>query len=357
MADDLYLAERYRDAWLRLVFPELRAAAPSRGLGPMIIHDVSPATEFEIDLAREPTAKRASELLSEQGPALIRDYPGVTGVALSLRYDKGEIRRDEPCLTFYVEGEGMTNVPAVINDVPTDVVVAGKPALHQVVTHQGGRRLRPAQPGCSISHSRVQSSGTLGCIVKDSGGTQYVLSCAHVLSDGTAALGDSIVQPGTSNGGNAPNDEIATFTRALPLSPAVADAAIAEISNLNAVNAIIQHLTRPVGTRTLSGVGVLVQKSGDQTGLTLGVVVGIKGTIGPYSVNGISNIYFSDAIVVSGMSEGGDSGSILMDYQNHAVGLIFGGQQYNNSCGQTSSVASWCSPIDTVLSQLNVTLV
>src|SRR5262249_36095828 len=235
------------------------------------------------------------------------------------------------------------------------IVVAGRPVLHQVAPHQSGTRRRPAPPGSSISHFRVQSSGTFGCVVKDSAGTQYLLSCAHVLSDGAASPADAIVQPGTSHGGAARGDKMATFSQALALAGG-ADAAIAEIGNVNHVTAVVQHLARPVGTRALTGTGALVQKSGDTTGLTLGVVVGIKGTIGPYAVNGANNIYFSDTIVTSGMSEGGDSGSILMDYQNRAVGLIFGGQQYSNSCAQTSCVASWCTPIDTVLSQLKVTL-
>lgn len=356
MADDLYLAEQYRDAWFRLLFPELGATGSQRGLGPTILRDVARAVEFEINLSQHPTAKAVSALIDQRGPSLIQQYRGVTGVALSLRYEKGEIRRNEPCLTFYVESEEAGNVPPTIDNVPTNVVVAGKPVL-QLTSHQPGTRARPAQPGCSISHVRVPGPGTLGCIVEDSGGTQYVLSCAHVLSDGTASVGDSIVQPASSDGGTAPADEIAKFTRALPLSPAVADAAIAEISSVNAINAAVQYLVQPVGTRTLSGVGVLVQKSGNQTGLTLGIVVGIHGTIGPLLVNGVSNVYFSNAIVANGISEGGDSGSLMMDYQNRAIGLIFGGLQYSNSCGQMSCVASWSSPIDTVLSQLSVRLV
>ena len=88
------------------------------------------------------------------------------------------------------------------------------------------------------------------------------------------------------------------------------------------------------------------------TGLTHGVVTGIKGTIGPFQVNGVANVYFTDAIITTGMSEPGDSGSLLMDHQDQAIGLLFGGLQFGSTY-----VVSWFSPIDTVLNNLGVTLV
>jgi len=358
MAGDLYFAEHYRDAWLRLAIPELRTDASLRGLGPRPLARFHPAEAKGIDLSDHPTARGVSAILAEGGHRLIESFRGVTGVALSLRYEKGEIRRDEPCLTFYVEREEVT-VPTTINGLPTDVVVAGVPALHQVVTHQSAARVRPPQPGCSISHPGLQSFGTFGCVVKDRNGPrQYVLSCAHVLSDGSAVPGDPIIQPGTGHHGTVPADVIASFTTALPLGPtAVADAAIAEIDPSIGANLVVRYLVKPAATLPLTGVGLIVQKSGERTGLTAGMVVGIKGTIGPYNANGVSNIFFNDAIVMSGMSEGGDSGSILMDYQQNAIGVIFGGLEYFNSCGQWSCVTSWCTPIETVLQHLNVELV
>jgi len=44
-----------------------------------------------------------------------------------------------------------------------------------------------------------------------------------------------------------------------------------------------------------------------------------------------------------------------MDYQAHAIGLLFGGLTFATSSGPTT-VASWYSPIDDVLNQLGVHL-
>jgi hypothetical protein len=244
------------------------------------------------------------------------------------------------------------SVPPKIDGVPVDVVEAGTPLLHKAPGHVPGIRLRPADPGMSLSHFRV-SSGTFGCLVED-GVRQYILSCAHVLSDATASPGDTILQQAPLYGGSSPSDDIASFTRAIPLTSGscIADAGIAEVTNLSDVTASIRGIGKPIGTRALSGVGLLVQKSGDMTGLTHGVVTGIKGTIGPLQVNGVANVYFTDAIITTGMSEPGDSGSLLMDHQDQAIGLLFGGLQYGSTY-----VVSWFSPIDTVLSNLGVSLV
>jgi hypothetical protein len=176
--------------------------------------------------------------------------------------------------------------------------------------------------------------------------------------ESAGAAGDAIVHPGTAYGGTVPADQIAQFTRSTPLAPnpCLADAAIAEVPDATKVTAILRYLgVQPAATRTLSGVGTLVQKSGDETGLTHGVVVGLAGTIGPYSANGVGGIYFNNAIVTSGMSNGGDSGSLLLDYQARAIGLLFGGLTFATPSGPTT-VASWFSPIDTVLNQLGVRL-
>ena len=117
----------------------------------------------------------------------------------------------------------------------------------------------------------------------------------------------------------------------MPIAPGtcIADAAIAEVADPTTVSPAIRYIgVKPTGTRTLSGVGFLVQKSGDETGLTHGVVVGLGGIIGPVTVNAVSGVHFGNSIVTSGMSQGGDSGSLLMDYQGRAIGLLFGGLQF-----------------------------
>jgi hypothetical protein len=361
-------AAKYRNAWLRLIVPKLRADSRSHlmSLGQLRDLEWSPEQEKALSFERHGgLVYRASQILTQHGEELIRSFDSVSGVALSFRYRHGEVIPEEPCITFFVSRKQPLHalerpIPPTIDAVPTDVVEAGVPELHRASAgHSPGSKLRPAEPGCSISHLRV-TSGSFGCLVEDDHGVLYMLSCAHVLSDASGSKGDAVLQPGTYFGSSTPADQIASLTRCVPLNPGkcVADAAIAEVRNPTAVSAQIRYIgTKPVGTLALNGVGQMVQKSGDESGLTSGVVVATNGTAGFYSVNGVSNIYFTDAIVTTGMSEPGDSGSLLMDNTSRAVGLLFGGlKSVPSPPGPVRTVVSWYNPIDVVLQNLGVHL-
>lgn len=51
-------------------------------------------------------------------------------------------------------------------------------------------------------------------------------------------------------------------------------------------------------------------------------------------MNGVGGIYFNNVIVTNGLSEGGDSGSILLSNAGGAVGLLFCGLQTLDSTGK-----------------------
>ena len=81
--------------------------------------------------------------------------------------------------------------------------------------------------------------GTLGSLIQSSGGTQYILSCNHVLArSDQASTGEMIVQPGlidnncTPNGDGSGTTPVAALTTWLPLSSASTnvDAAIAAVA-------------------------------------------------------------------------------------------------------------------------------
>jgi hypothetical protein len=310
------------------------------------------------EASMEARLQRAGQVVEQRGIDLIRAYPLVTGVAASLRFQNGEIKGNEPCITFFVSEKlpvttmGTSGIPSKIDGVATDVVAAGTPVALATTAPTPGVRSSPVDPGSSISHSRI-SSGTFGCLVEDAS-TQYLLSCAHVVSDAAAVNGDAILHPGTYYGGVLPADKIAELTKTISLTTgnSIADAGIAKVMEKSKVTPNIKGIGKPTGTRALNSVGVLVQKSGDKTGLTHGVVVGLKGTVGPLQINGVANVYFTDSIITTGMSEPGDSGALLMDYQKKAIGLLFAGLQSGGAY-----VVSWYSPIDTVLTNLGVSLV
>jgi hypothetical protein len=302
--------------------------------------------------------RRAGEIVQKSGIQLIRRFPTASGVAASFKYAGGRVE-PTPSITFFVSKKlsrhklGRDIIPRDIEGVSTDVIEAGVPTLQQAATpHTPGSRSRPAQPGMSVAHTRV-TSGTFGCLVEDEDKKQYILSCAHVLSDASASVGDAILQPAPAHGGLGPHDQIGRFTSSVPLSSGacIADAAIAEVDPADVLPHVL-GLGRPTGVRRLSRIGLSVQKSGDQTGVTHGIVVGIKATVGPLTINGISNVFFTDAIVTTGMSDGGDSGSLLMDNGRKGIGMLFGGL-----ASGPQLIVSWYNPLESILSQLGVDLV
>lgn len=110
-------------------------------------------------------------------------------------------------------------MPKTLNGMLTDIIEVGDIRL----LSQRMEFHRPAQPGMSIGHYKI-SAGTFGAVVKDrSTGELLILSNNHVLanitdgSDGRAALGDPILQPGIYDGGKKENCIIGHLHRFVPL--------------------------------------------------------------------------------------------------------------------------------------------
>ncbi|HEY3705264.1 MAG TPA: hypothetical protein VGL22_09405 [Terracidiphilus sp.] len=203
-------------------------------------------------------------------------------------------------------------------------------------------------------------SGTLGALVQDSGGRQYVLSNNHVLAKSDhAAVGDAIVQPGlidnncTPNGAGPGTVPVASLSAWVPLkSPQTnVDAAIAQVASrtMDSAGSILELGARgadgalsaaPPGVSSSGGRGeaanleMRVAKSGRTTGLTCGGVSAIDLDVAvdyfsdcaetrPYTTK-----IFTHQVGVSGdrFSDAGDSGSLVVNASNaEPVGLFFAG--------------------------------
>jgi hypothetical protein len=198
--------------------------------------------------------------------------------------------------------------------------------------------------------------------VKKNGKT-FILSNNHVLANSNEAeLGDPILQPGTYDGGRYPEDHIANLEQLVPISfvgvpsdcptaGGIADLlnaiarilgrdvrfqAISEQVLENLVDAAIARPINPgdvseeimeIGTiqGTIRGeLGMAVKKSGRTTGLTTGEIeqVDVSANV-QYGTNQIA--YFTDQLMAGPMSQGGDSGSAVLDDNNNLVGLLFAG--------------------------------
>lgn len=212
------------------------------------------------------------------------------------------------------------------------------------------RRMRPCPSGFSIGNVAV-TAGTLGGVVYDFlpgaavnpprpgvgiPSAYYLLSNNHVLAaTNAAALGSPIVQPGRVDGGVDPGDRIGTLSRFVPIQLAptipltrhqnVVDAAIAACQFQDATREIYFN-TAPRGWRRKADVkaGHLVRKTGRTTNTTLGRVIATGATV-DVSYGPAGTARFSDQIITTAMSAGGDSGSLVTTLDDIAVGLLFAG--------------------------------
>jgi len=247
-------------------------------------------------------------------------------------------------------------IPESIDGIPTDVNATGILYAQQSRTE----RHRPAPGGVSIGHYLI-TAGTLGC-VEQKNNTLYMLSNNHVLANSNdAAIGDPILHPGAYDGGTQQNDTIAHLSEFIPLQfttgaiPCPIGNAVASVLNAAAVGSRTRlHAAAPATTAgnvvdcaiaqpispadvstqifeigSITGVaegrlGMAVKKSGCTTGLTSGVIQQIDVTANvSYGTNKVAT--FVDQLMAGAMSQGGDSGSAVLDDQNRLVGLVFAG--------------------------------
>ncbi len=206
------------------------------------------------------------------------------------------------------------------------------------------QRNRPLRLGGSIGHHLV-TAGTLGVFVRERrGGRLCVLSNNHVLADeNRGKAGDAILQPGTFDRGRNPADAVATlagFVRLKRRGANAADAALAALRDGIEYDPVtLTGLGKLTGlAEDLPDVNLLVAKVGRTTGLTRGRITAIEldrvrvdfdvGTLrfdGQIEVEGVDDDPFSD---------GGDSGSLVVDEDKRAVGLLFAGADRGGSNGQ-----------------------
>jgi hypothetical protein len=220
---------------------------------------------------------------------------------------------------------------------------------------------RPLKIGCSVGHFLV-TAGTLGAFVRDRDtGTVQILSSNHVLANlNTAQADDDILQPGKYDNGTDPADLVASFTRCFQIDfqqPNLIDCAIAAVGGgVGIDSSSLDSLGALAGLRATPLVGgERVRKVGRTTGVTSGTVLSTD--INNVEVDyGAQSATFDAQIEIQGdnglFSDGGDSGSLVIDENNYAVGLLCSGSDQPISGGQLS----YANPIGIVLNALRVDL-
>jgi hypothetical protein len=263
-------------------------------------------------------------------------------------------------------------VPPAIDGVPTDVVATGPFRAFQTRTE----RHRPAPGGVSIGHRDI-TAGTLGCLVRR-GGRVFILSNNHVLANGNdARRGDAIIQPGPHDGGKVPGDHIADLEAFVPITfleePSECSLARGLVGLLNAGCRLIRSRTRYrsvtidggdnlvdaaiagprepalvkgeiLGIGTIAGLGsgalgMAIKKSGRTTGLTTGQITQVDVSVNvEYGPGRLAR--FADQLMAGPMSQGGDSGSAVLDNGNRLVGLLFAGSENSTIINRIEHVFS-----------------
>jgi hypothetical protein len=264
--------------------------------------------------------------------------------------------------------------------------ISSNPAAHQkelatpiLLGSSGGNNKDYDTQGNQIADC---CSGTLGSLIQNSSGTQYLLSCNHVLGrSDQASAGEIIVQPGlidnncTPYGDGSGTTPVGTLTASLPLSSnsTNVDAAIAQVDSgaVNSSGEILELGTlqengtlaaAPPGISSTSGKGesgalnLVVAKSGRTTGLTCASIsaLNLDVEVAYYKNCAETNPYltktYTNQIAIEGneFSDAGDSGSLVVDAGNaEPVGLFFAGGLTNT--GVSEGVAN---PAPTVLAEL-----
>jgi len=263
-------------------------------------------------------------------------------------------------------------IPATLGGMSTDVNETGVIRALQSPTEKH----RPAPGGVSIGHRDI-TAGTLGCLVKKDG-RAVILSNNHVLANSNAAeIGDPILQPGPHDGGRYPEDHIADLEQFIPiniigipsdcpiatgtanflnsiarlLGSSVQLQAIEQQATENLVDAAIARPLNPDDVKdeilqigTIQGaaegqLGMAVKKSGRTTGLTTGEIQQVDVTVNvQYGQGKIAR--FTDQLMAGPMSQGGDSGSAVLDEGNQLVGLLFAGSDSNTILNRIQNVFS-----------------
>ena len=199
-------------------------------------------------------------------------------------------------------------------------------------------RLRPALGGYSVGHYKI-TAGTIATACYERSdylssrpGSFYLLSNNHVLANSNAAsIGDPILQPGPYDGGIYPRDVIARLKRYIPIKfhsgtarPLnYVDAAIAE-GNLRDLSREIYWIGYVDRTYSAPSVGLAVEKTGRTTGFRTGRITNINATV-DVNYGGGRIARFARQIVTTNISAGGDSGSLVLNRQEGALGLLFAG--------------------------------
>ena len=287
--------------------------------------------------------------------------PGVHGIGIGYRQRRGR-NTTELALVVHVERKRPKRelVPSELLperltfqsrdekaeiSVPVDVREAPRPVPEVACDPcdvNFGSRVRPVPGGFSVGLA-TQPGGTLGGWVWDDVNDQIVLISNHHVLGGV--VNAQVIQPSIGDGGSSPVDNFGRVVRAGTL-----DVSLARATNGSDVETEIRCVTDGVYEIADPHLGMEVEKAGQTTGLTCGLVDLIDYDSGHY---GSHNDVWIDGDGAD-FSNAGDSGALYVERVHpdgrsfkRVIGIHWGGSG-NDGVGH---------PIRAVLEDVNATTI
>ncbi|WP_460623655.1 trypsin-like peptidase domain-containing protein [Hymenobacter tenuis] len=209
-------------------------------------------------------------VLEQHEPQLLA-IDGVKDVAIGYPSRNGNTNFDEIAILVYVVkkfGEEVLSkeqlIPKSFNGIPVDVVESHPE--EEEVTHP------ILLGGIGISNANLAGRGTLGIIVKDQVSEElWGLTNWHVIKRKRGKAGDPIVQPAWK-----PNNQQYRIGTLLKWDEDL-DCAVFKLDTTRQIEAFqLSQVAGKIEEMTIPLMGTEVQKSGARTGITYGVISGVK---------------------------------------------------------------------------------
>ncbi len=303
------------------------------------------ATETEIENLPVAGTEIIEEAMSEKGEEWINSFPNVTGFSIRNKIIEGTESKDI-ALIFKVNKKEAElefgKIPKLISftakdgkkyKIITDVLEEPIPTPNVVAINKS-----PFPLGTSVSREHSGSTGSVGLIVKKPGDeeSKYIISCYHVLcapelkmqnktftnNNNTATIRcASFADNGTNNIGYTIEGKL----------DSVSDFAVAKLNDGYIINnTIFDWNITPRGlSRVLeSDKGKTIKMTGRTSGKKTGKIKSQKAAQ-LITYTGASQ-YFSKLIEIDPISQGGDSGTAVIDENDCVIGLIIAGNKFSS---------------------------
>lgn len=265
------------------------------------------------------------------------DDPNIVGVGISRKITGGK-ELDDLCVSFYVVKKLTPSkiapkylVPPVIATESGKAAYTDVKAIGRIVPQINPlAKAKPIESGFSVGHIKI-TAGTVGAIVKKDD-KRFLLSNSHVLANsGKGKPGDKVVYPGPADDGVVPANWVASLTKAVPFTKGgklvnEVDAALAEVreESLVRISYKLPKSKQPFAT-IAPARDMVVTKRGRTTGLTRGRIVDTDFRF-VLNYDGVGQIGFTHQVLCERYTDGGDSGSLVIDVATgKIVGLHFAG--------------------------------